>query len=92
MSSNPQNASHDFLGGTNPRIRATPLPLYVGTKWTVTTCSVLCAVVSHHEQARQCTHNVTLWHVRLMFVPPRLSKQRDTISIEESACTAIRPL
>ena len=23
-------------------------------------------------QDRQCTHNLTLWHVRLMFIPPRL--------------------
>jgi len=52
---------------------------------------VLCAVViSRQEWARRCTRNVTLWRVRLMFVPPHLSKQRDNISHEDSASTAIR--
>jgi hypothetical protein len=41
------------------------------------------------EQDTQCTCNVTLWLVRVMLIPPRLPYQPDTISLEESAFTAI---
>jgi len=31
-------------------------------------------------QGTQCTYNVRVWRVRLMFIPNRLSYQPDTIS------------
>jgi len=85
----PNNAPQGFLGDANTGIWAKSLPLCVGSKWTVTTCSVVFVVVSRYEQIRQCRHNVTLWHVRLMFVPPQLSKERDAILPEGCAVKAI---
>jgi len=35
------------------------------------------------EQDRQCAYDVTLWDVRIMFMPPRESKKPRTISSEE---------
>jgi len=37
------------------------------------------------KQDRQCTYNVTHWCVRVMFIPPRLSKEPDNISPKRSA-------
>jgi hypothetical protein len=37
---------------------------------------------------RQRTYNLTLWHVRIMFIPPRLSWEPVTISLEDSDFTA----
>ena len=33
-------------------------------------------------------YNVTLWGVRVIFAPPRLSEQHDTISLEEGSFMA----
>ena len=29
-------------------------------------------------------YNITLWHIRIMIIPPGLSQQPNTISLEES--------
>jgi len=38
------------------------------------------------QQAKdwQCTYNVTLWHIRIMFIPSQLSQQPDTILLKHS--------
>jgi len=35
------------------------------------------------KQDRQCTYNVILWRVRVMFIPHHLSQPPETISLEE---------
>ena len=35
------------------------------------------------KQDMQCTYNVILWCVRIMFIPPHLSQPPETISLEE---------
>jgi len=37
----------------------------------------------------QCTYELTLWRVRVIFVPPRLCSHLDPTSFQESACMAI---
>jgi hypothetical protein len=36
------------------------------------------------EQDRQCTYNILLWHVQVMFIALWLSYQLDIISLEEN--------
>ena len=39
-------------------------------------------------KSRQCTHNLILWRVRVMFIPLWLPKEPDTISLEENSFMA----
>jgi hypothetical protein len=41
-------------------------------------------VVAYSYKHKQRTYNLTLWHVRIMFTPPRLSWQAATISLTDS--------
>lgn len=43
----------------------------------------------HTWQDMECTYKVTLWRVRVMFVPPWVLQQPDTIFLENSAFMAI---
>jgi hypothetical protein len=36
-----------------------------------------------------CSHNLTLWLVRLMYLPPRLSQKPHTVSFEKGDCITI---
>jgi hypothetical protein len=53
----------------------------------ISVCYSSCCVNVY--QCRPCTYDVISWRVRVMFVPPQLSKQPDTVSVEESAFVAI---
>jgi hypothetical protein len=64
-----------FICKTTEIVAAIYLSFYHKTAYT------LCGFVLKHNGL--CTYNVMLWGVRVMLIFPRLSKQPNTISIEE---------
>ena len=50
---------------------------------------IIITVLPSSKQCRIRTFNVTPRRVRVMFVPPRLSQQFDTVRLEERHFTAI---
>jgi hypothetical protein len=50
--------------------------------------SVVCPTCNYTKQNGQYMYNETLWGVRVMFIPPRLSGKPNTTSLEEGAFMA----
>jgi hypothetical protein len=67
-----------------------PPHLYAFMVWTKKTLQFFSFYIPYcDEEDRKCTYNVSLWCVRLMFIPLRLSLQPGTITLEVHAFTWI---
>jgi hypothetical protein len=78
---NYQTALH-YIPHDCERLKIFPITMYHGSEIRI-------KLSIRKKQVRQCICNVPLWRGRVIFVPPRLSEQPDTISLEESAFMAI---